>query len=159
MPPPTLHSHFWPEPVAILAVHRDEGAPVVTVEAVGQRTRIHYTTSLPAPDWQALQPEEHPYTFDAPAQPFRLALEAERLRLAYTADPLLAANNARVDLLTHQMEAVYGVMLPQPRIRHLLAHDAGAGKTIMGGLLYKELAGRQPELRTLIVAPAALTRQ
>lgn len=98
-------------------------------------------------------------TFDAPAQPFRLALEAERLRLAYTADPLLAANNARVHLLPHQMEAVYGVMLPQPRIRHLLAHDAGAGKTIMGGLLYKELAGRQPELRTLIVAPAALTRQ
>ncbi len=159
MPPPTLHCHFWPEPVAILAVRCEEQSPVVTVEAVGLRSRVHYTTSLPAADWQALQPEEAAYTFDAPAQPFRLALEAERLRLAYTADPLLAANNARVDLLPHQMEAVYGVMLPQPRIRHLLAHDAGAGKTIMGGLLYKELAGRQPDLRTLIVAPAALTRQ
>jgi SNF2 family DNA or RNA helicase len=50
-------------------------------------------------------------------------------------------------------------MLPQPRIRHLMAHDAGAGKTIMGGLLYKELASREPELRILIVAPAALTVQ
>ena len=155
----TLHCHFWPEPVAILAVRGEAGAPVVTVEAVGRRTRIHYTTSLPAADWQALQPEAHATTFDAPAQPFRLALEAERLRRAYTADPLLAANNARVDLLPHQMEAVYGVMLPQARIRHLLAHDAGAGKTIMGGLLFKELAGRQPDLRALIVAPAALTRQ
>ena len=159
MPPPTLHSPFWPEPVAVLAVHGEEGAAVVTVEAVGLGSRLHYTTSLPAADWQALQPDAHATTFDAPAQPFRLALEAERLRRAYTADPLLAANNARVDLLPHQMEAVYGVMLPQPRIRHLLAHDAGAGKTIMGGLLYKELAGRRPELRTLIVAPAALTRQ
>jgi hypothetical protein len=45
------------------------------------------------------------------------------------------------------MEAVYGVMLPQPRIRHLMAHDAGAGKTIMGGLLYKELSSRQPDMR------------
>jgi len=71
----------------------------------------------------------------------------------------LAANNSRVDLLPHQIEAVYGYMLPQPRIRHLMAHDAGAGKTVMNGLLYKELASRNPNLRTLIVAPAALTVQ
>jgi len=95
----------------------------------------------------------------ADAAHFRLAIEAERLRLAYSCDPLVATNNANIDLLPHQLEAVYDCMLPQPVIRHLMAHDAGAGKTIMGGLLHKELRMRQPELRTLIVAPAALVAQ
>lgn len=154
-----IQADFWPEPVAVIAAQPDSPESFVTIEAVGLNTRAHYTTTLPLSDWQALEIGVMAYTFDGLAQPFRLALEGERLRLAHTADPLLAANNSLVDLLPHQMEAVYGVMLPQPRIRHLMAHDAGAGKTIMGGLLYKELAGRQPDLRTLIVAPAALTRQ
>ena len=158
MPNPlTLNHLFWPEPVVILA--HTELPDAVTVEAVGVETRRHYTTTLPRPAWDALAPIEQTHTFDAPALQFKLALEAERLRRAYAADPLLAANNSRVHLLPHQMEAVYGVMLPQPRIRHLLAHDAGAGKTIMAGLLYKELASRTPHLRTLIIAPAALTVQ
>lgn len=155
----TILCDYWPEPVAIITAQPDLPESFITIEAVGLNTRTHYTTTLPLADWQALEVREAAYTFDGLAQPFRLALEGERLRLAYTADPLLAANNTVVDLLPHQMEAVYGVMLPQPRIRHLMAHDAGAGKTIMGGLLYKELASRQPDMRTLIVAPAALTRQ
>lgn len=157
-PKPQLAAAYWPEPIAILS-HAAAAAGFVVIEAVGLETQKHYTTTLPVSAWQELQPDTPHYTFDAPAQPFRLALEAERLRLAYTADPLLAANNARVHLLPHQMEAVYGVMLPQPRIRHLMAHDAGAGKTIMGGLLLQELISRAPELRALIVAPAALTIQ
>ena len=131
----------------------------VTIEAVGVETRTHYSTTLPADVAASLSPQQTTCTFAAPPEPFRLALEARRLRLAHTADPLLAANNARVHLLPHQMEAVYGVMLPQPTIRHLMAHDAGAGKTVIGGLLYKELASRTPGLRTLVVAPAALTVQ
>ncbi len=153
-----IESCYWPEPVAVLS-QSNSSHGFVTVEAVGLETRQHYTTTLPADAAQTWQIEQPTYTFAAPAERFRLAVEAERLRLAYTADPLLAANNAKVHLLPHQIEAVYGYMLPQPRIRHLMAHDAGAGKTVMGGLLYKELASRQPQLRTLIVAPAALTVQ
>jgi superfamily II DNA or RNA helicase len=153
-----IENCYWPEPVALFSCAASPDG-FVTVEAVGLETRQHYTTTLPADVWQTLQIERPAHTFDAPAEPFRLALEAERLRLAYTADPLLAANNAKVDLLPHQIEAVYGYMLPQPRIRHLMAHDAGAGKTVMGGLLYKEMASRNSDLRTLIVAPAALTVQ
>jgi SNF2 family DNA or RNA helicase len=41
----------------------------------------------------------------------------------------------------------------------LLAHDAGAGKTIMAGMLLKELKRRQGLKRVLIVAPAGLTLQ
>lgn len=154
----TLHSVYWPEPASVVTLSTSPYG-FVTVEAVGLETQRHYTTTLPSSDWEAIQVTRPAYTFQAPAQPFRLAIEAERLRLAYTADPLLAANNARVHLLPHQLEAVYGYMLPQPRIRHLMAHDAGAGKTIMCGLLYRELVSREPTLRTLIVAPAALTRQ
>ena len=46
---------------------------------------------------------------------------------------------ARVDPLPHQLEAVYDYFLKLPRIRFLLADDPGAGKTIMAGLLIKEL--------------------
>jgi len=154
---PVIEGPYWPEPILVIS---QSVSPYgfVTVEAVGRDTERHYTTTLPIHLWQVLQIEKTEYAFNAPAEPFRLALEAERLRLAYSTDPLLA-NNARVHLLPHQIEAVYGYMLPQPRIRHLMAHDAGAGKTVMSGLLYKELASREPALRTLIVAPAALTVQ
>ncbi len=45
------------------------------------------------------------------------------------------------------------------RIRFLLADDPGAGKTIMGGLLVKELKIRGLIQRTLIIAPANLCFQ
>jgi superfamily II DNA or RNA helicase len=155
----TVSSPYWPEPVDILST--DESLPgLVMVQAVGQQSRKYYCTSLPLTAWNDVNSEKkYDFSFTAKSQPFRLAIEGERLRLAHTADPLLAANNARVHLLPHQIEAVYSVMLPQPRIRHLMAHDAGAGKTVMGGLLFKELTSRDPNLRTLIVAPAALTVQ
>jgi hypothetical protein len=44
---------------------------------------------------------------------------------------------ARIDPLSHQLEAVYHYMLPQPRLRFLLADDPGAGKTVMAGLFPK----------------------
>jgi SNF2 family DNA or RNA helicase len=159
LPSKTAVSSYWPEPIGIFS-ETELADETVTIEAVGLHTRKHYTTTLPIHVWQEIETTRRfNYSFEASGQQFRLAMEAERLKLAYAADPLLAANNSKVDLLPHQMEAVYSVMLPQPQIRHLMAHDAGAGKTIMGGLLFKELASRDPKLRTLIVAPAALTKQ
>ena len=61
--------------------------------------------------------------------------------------------------MPHQIEAVYLKMLPQPRLRFLLADDPGAGKTIMAGLLVKELKLRQAIDRCLILVPAPLTIQ
>src|SRR5690606_8130817 len=46
-----------------------------------------------------------------------------------------------------------------PRIRFLLADDPGAGKTIMAGLLLKELKARGLVRRTRIVTPANLSFQ
>ncbi len=88
-----------------------------------------------------------------------LAMECKRLRYAFQYDPLLAMSASRVDPLPHQIEAVYGHLLRMPRIRFLLAHDPGAGKTIMAGLLIKELKMRGAIRRILVVAPGPLREQ
>jgi len=47
-------------------------------------------------------------------------------------------------------------MLKQPRLRFLLADDAGAGKTIMTGLYVREMLARRLIRRVLVVSPAGL---
>jgi hypothetical protein len=50
------------------------------------------------------------------------------------------------------------MLLPQQPLRFLLADDPGAGKTIMAGLLIKELIVRGDLKRCLIVPPTRLFR-
>ncbi len=90
---------------------------------------------------------------------FLLAVEAERIKVAHEFDPLFAVNSSVVDPLPHQIEAVYRYLLPLPRIRFLLADDTGAGKTIMAGLLLKELIFRGVIKKILIIVPGGLTKQ
>ena len=90
--------------------------------------------------------------FDGDARLFRLGIEAHRLGLAYEYDPFFSLSIARVDPLPHQLEAVYGYFIKLPRIRFLLADDPGAGKTIMAGLLLKELKARGCKRRLKSVA-------
>lgn len=56
----------------------------------------------------------------------------------------------------HQMNAVYGAMLPQPRLRFLLADEPGTGKTIMAGLYLREMQRLGFVRRALVVVPAHL---
>lgn len=72
--------------------------------------------------------------FDATAADFKLAAEAQRIRLAGLFDPMLAVATSDVQPLPHQITAVYGELLPRTPLRFLLADDPGAGKTIMAGL-------------------------
>lgn len=97
--------------------------------------------------------------FAADGRLFRLVSEAHRIRLAYLFDPLLAVHTSIIDPLPHQIEAVYGEMVDRQPLRFLLADDPGAGKTIMTGLLIKELAARGAVERALVVAPGALVEQ
>jgi len=92
-------------------------------------------------------------------EPFVLFTEALRMQLAHTFDPHYAVSATQVDLLPHQVEAVYHYMLPLPRIRFLLADDPGLGKTIMAGLVLKELKARKVVHRTLLIVPAHLQDQ
>jgi SNF2 family DNA or RNA helicase len=100
-----------------------------------------------------------PWSFDADGQLFRLASEALRIRLAHLFDPYLAVHTSNLDPLPHQIRAVYGEMLPRQPLRFLLADDPGAGKTIMAGLLIKELIVRGDLKRCLIVPPGSLVEQ
>ena len=56
----------------------------------------------------------------------------------------------------HQMNAVYGAMLPQPNLRFLLADEPGTGKTIMAGMYLREMQRLGFIRRALVVAPAHL---
>jgi hypothetical protein len=89
----------------------------------------------------------------------RLVTEANRIKLAHYFDPYLAIHTSLVDPLPHQISAVYGEMLPRQPLRFLLADDPGAGKTIMAGLLMKELIARSDLERCLVVAPGSLVEQ
>jgi superfamily II DNA or RNA helicase len=99
------------------------------------------------------------WTFDADAENLRLAIEASRIRLAHHFDPFLAIHTSLIDPLPHQITAVYDSMLSRQPLRFLLADDPGAGKTIMAGLLIKELMVRGDLERCLIVAPGSLVEQ
>lgn len=100
-----------------------------------------------------------PWSFDGNPDLFRLVSEAYRIHLAYLFDPLLAVNTSLVEPLPHQITAVYESMLPRQPLRFLLADDPGAGKTIMTGLLIKELIARGDLQRCLIVCPGNLVDQ
>lgn len=100
-----------------------------------------------------------PWSFDGDPDLFRLVSEAYRIRLAYLFDPLLAVHTSLVKPLPHQITAVYESMLPRQPLRFLLADDPGAGKTIMAGLLIKELIARGDLQRCLIICPGNLVEQ
>jgi len=105
------------------------------------------------------EPDEAKAETPVDAEKLRLLIESARVRLAYAHDQQFAVSLSGIRTLPHQIEAVYQAMLPQPRLRFLLADDPGAGKTIMAGLLVKELKLREAIERILILCPAPLTIQ
>lgn len=107
----------------------------------------------------AIEARGHMWSFDADGGLLRLVTEANRIKLAHYFDPYLAIHTSLVDPLPHQISAVYGEMLPRQPLRFLLADDPGAGKTIMAGLLMKELIARGDLERCLVVAPGGLVEQ
>ncbi len=152
-----IRGPLFPEPVQIIVI-LPLGASIKLI-GKGLHSQQVYEPVL-SPDQIAtlvISPDREP--FDGDAKRFRLGIEALRLGLAYEYDPYFSLSIARVDPLPHQLEAVYDYFLKMPRIRFLLADDPGAGKTIMAGLLIKELKIRGLIQRILIVTPANLSFQ
>lgn len=156
--------------IALSGVEPGQIVRVVTTEPVGGNAlTIYYKTSdgrllermLFRTDEINLSIAEvgRPWAFDAPGDEFRLALEAYRINLAYLFDPMMAVHTSNVEPLPHQITAVYESMLPRQPLRYVLADDPGAGKTIMAGLLIRELLMRADAKRVLIVAPGSLVEQ
>ena len=153
----TVSGPLFPEPVQVI-VALPMGASVKLV-GKGTRSNTVYEPILTADQLALLSASPVQEPFDGDAGKFRLGIEAMRLGLAYEYDPYFSLSIARVDPLPHQLEAVYDYFLRLPRIRFLLADDPGAGKTIMAGLLIKELKIRGLVKRVLIITPANLTDQ
>lgn len=148
----------WPEPVKIDLIESIEKAYIRVVGALLYSHR-HIDQILPIHEVTQFHSMRQKARFGASPKDVFLALEARRYRYASLYDPLLAMNISKVDPLPHQIEAVYGYILHQPRLRFLIADDPGAGKTIMAGLVIKEMKLRGVAKRILIVAPGHLRDQ
>lgn len=147
----------WPEPVEI-KLFEDFGEYVHIVGAT-TLSSTYIDQIIPRNEFPFPPPSTEPDLFNEEPWKVFLALEARRYRFASIYDPLLAMNTSKVDPLPHQIEAVYGYVLQLPRIRFLIADDPGAGKTIMAGLIIKELKLRNLISRILIISPGHLKDQ
>ena len=146
-----------PEPVQIIRI-----VPMGAAQKLigrGLNSGLVHQPILNAVQIATLEASPETQPFDGDPQKFKLGVEALRLGIAYEYDPYFSLSIARVDPLPHQLEAVYDYLLKVPRVRFLLADDAGAGKTVMAGLLLRELKLRGLCDRILIVCPANLTFQ
>ena len=134
---------------------------MVSLKFTGINSKRANSKVISSEDFEQLEIVTQQGTFNFKGDPTRFALfaEAERINSAYQFDPLFAVNCSIVDPLPHQVDAVYKFLLPMPKIRFLLADDTGAGKTIMTGLLIKELMMRGLVERILIITPGGLTKQ
>ncbi len=130
-----------------------------TLGVVGTRSERFRRITVGPSELEHLAVIDRAPSFDGDGKLLRLGLQAYALGIAYEFDPYFGLSISRVDPLPHQLEAVYDHLLKLARVRFLLADDAGAGKTIMAGLLIRELELRGLAERILIVCPANLTFQ
>lgn len=153
----TIQGPQWPEPVWVL--HTSTSGEYFNIKGWMVPSKNAVDDMIPIADLEGIQSmSSSPDMSGDPTKVF-LAVEAIRYRFASMYDPLLAIHSSRVDPLPHQIEAVYKYVLHMPRIRFLLAHDTGAGKTIMAGLIIKELKMRKIVSNVLIVVPGHLRDQ
>lgn len=153
-----ITSPKWIEPVQVDLIE-DFGNGYVRILGVGTESRERIDQIFTQSDLDKIQLKKIELSFTANANDVFLVLENIRYRFISMYDPLLAINTSKVDPLPHQIEAVYGIVLKLGRIRFLIADDPGAGKTIMAGLIIKELKLRHVVNRILIVAPGHLKDQ
>jgi len=153
-----IEGPFWPERIRVISCKKV--CTSVEIYGVGLDSGHFYPRILTEADLEKIKwVELKERDFSGDAESFFLVTEGRRIRLAHQFDPLYAVNVSQIDPLPHQIDAVYFHILRHPRIRFLLADDPGAGKTIMAGLLLKELKQRGLVNRVLIVIPGHLKDQ
>ncbi|MCX7968312.1 MAG: helicase-related protein [Armatimonadetes bacterium] len=147
-----------PEPVRVLSFS-PVNEQIYRLIGIGLDSQQTYNLLLTAEEVEQLTTISQGWSFSGDAEAVFLAVEAIRIRNAHLFDPFCAVHAAQIEPLPHQLDAVYRFILPQTRIRFLLADDPGAGKTIMAGLVLKELKMRGLVKRTLIIVPGHLQDQ
>jgi len=156
-PGSVIKGALWPEPVEVKVIE-EEGVYIHLVGSMAVSGQ-HVDQMIPRDEFEKLTVLGLEASFSEDPESVFLGVETMRYRFASLYDPLLAMNTSKVDPLPHQIEAVYGYVLRLPRIRFLIADDPGAGKTIMAGLIIKELKLRNLIRRVLIVTPGHLRDQ
>ena len=109
---------LWPEPVRILTV--EQFGSMLQVDAVGSRSRQFYPGVIVTETQVGALKIISSATgmdFSGDATEFHLAIEAQRIQLAYEYDPLFAVNSSTITPLPHQLDAVYRYMLKSPPAR------------------------------------------
>ncbi len=150
-----LSGALFSEPMRIVTVTAS-GAGRWTLGLVGTHSERYRSVTLGEADLNLLTLIGGDHSFDGDPRLLRLGLQAYALGIAWEFDPYFGLSISRVDPLPHQLSAVYDHLLKLARVRFLLADDAGAGKTIMAGLLIRELKLRGLAERILVVGPANL---
>ena len=153
-----LRGPLFNEPMQVETV-RSNGAESWNAGLVGLESEQFRRVTLTLDDISNLTISEAAFSYNGDGRLLRLGIQAYSLGIAYEFDPYFGLSISRVDPLPHQLEAIYEYLLKLPRVRFLLADDAGAGKTIMAGLLIRELKLRGLAERILVVCPANLTFQ
>ncbi|MGH8771800.1 MAG: DEAD/DEAH box helicase, partial [Pyrinomonadaceae bacterium] len=157
-PDQILTGSLFNEPMRVITVTAaGEGKWVLGL--VGTQSERFRSVTLSTADLDSLSITGSEHSFDGDAQLLRLGLQAYSLGIAWEFDPYFGLSISRVDPLPHQLVAVYDHLLKLARVRFLLADDAGAGQTIMAGLLIRELKLRGLAERILIVGPSNLAFQ
>ena len=157
-PGQVLTGPLFNEPMRVETA-RQNGPDNWALGLVGTQSERFRIVTLTTRDLETLTILDTAATYDGNGKLLRLGLQAYTLGIAYEFDPYFGLSISRVDPLPHQLEAVYDYLLKLARVRFLLADDAGAGKTIMAGLLLRELKLRGLAERILIVCPANLAFQ
>src|SRR5439155_18323851 len=153
-----LSGSLFSEPMRVETV-RPGGPDTWIVGLVGTQTERFRSVTLSLADLKGLRILEPTCSYKGDGQVLRLGLQAYALGIAYEFDPYFGLSISRVDPLPHQLESIYDHLLKLARVRFLLADDSEAGKTIMAGLLIRELKLRGLAERILIVCPANLAFQ
>ncbi len=153
-----LTGPLFSEPMQVETVQAN-GPGVWAAGLVGRRTEKFRRVNLTPDEIATLAITDPAPSYDGDGRLLRTAIQAHALGIAYEFDPYFGLSISRVDPLPHQLEAVYEHLLKLPSVRFLLADDAGAGKTIMAGLLLRELKLRGLIERVLVVCPANLSFQ
>jgi hypothetical protein len=153
-----LTGPLFNEPMRVETV-QSNGTTSWIVGLVGANSERFRKVTMSTDDLLRLTVLDPTHLFNGDGRLLRLGLQAYALGIAYEFDPYFGLSISRVDPLPHQLEAIYDYLLKLARVRFLLADDAGAGKTIMSGLLIRELELRGLAERILIVCPANLAFQ
>ena len=147
---------FWPEIVVIK--HFEEIDDLYLVESIGRKTNKYYEQYLDKMQLSQLENiQEEESKFNAERLQHYLQYYVLKTEDKYSQSR--ARGNKKIMPLPHQIEAVYSRMLQSPQVRYLLADDPGAGKTIMSGMLIRELIARQAAERILILVPPLVLKQ